>query len=319
MSAFKKIIAGMLAFGVFVPAFVFAQTQTSTTSPAALVGQIQTFQTQIQALQQQQQQSIASLVSTLRQGSVGEQVSILQALLAADPSIYPEGIVSGFFGRLTDQAVKRFQKKHDLEQVGNVGPKTLKKLQEFLKEHPLAFSIASSTSVTSTAFRRDEKKEDKRPCAIVPPGHLIAPGWLKRHDGEDKPIVPLCQRIPRGIRDLRDDRDDDDDDRPGTTTPPVADTTAPVISAISAWNIVPTITILSWQTDEAATGKAYYGTTTPVTLDSALTVNNNSLITNHILGLINLATSTTYYYVLESKDAALNTATTSVQSFTTAN
>ncbi len=314
----------MLALGVLAPALAFAQT--SSTTPSALVGQIQTLQAQINSLQQQQQQNIASLVSTLKQGSQSDQVAVLQALLAADPSIYPEGMVSGFFGRLTAQAVKRFQKKHGLEQVGNVGPKTLKKLQEYLKEHPLAFAVASSTA-TSTINRG--KNEDKRPCAIVPPGHLIAPGWLKKHKGEDKPIVPECQKLPRGIKDLLGRDDDDDDDGPnGTPTPtstptptPIPDTTAPVISSVSVTNIASTTATISWQTNESSTSKVYYATTTPVNFGSALTVSNSSFVTNHALGLTGLTASTTYYYVLESKDASLNasTSTPSTQTFATIN
>lgn len=329
MSALKKITVAALALGVIAPAFAFAQT-ASTTNATALVGQIQSLNAQIVALQQQRNQAVASLVSTIKQGSTGDQVAVLQALLAADPSIYPEGTVSGFFGKLTAQAVKRFQKKHDLEQVGNVGPKTLKKLQEFLAEHPLAFSVASSTA-TSTVMHRGEW-EDRRPCAIVPPGHLIAPGWLKKNR-EDRPVISECERknLPPGIRKLLndddhdDDGDDDDDDRfdrrrdHGTTTSPVADTTAPVISAIGVSSISSTTATVSWTTNENATGKVYYGTTTPVALGSALTVGNSALITSHSFGLTGLATSTTYYYVLESKDAAANTATTSTQSFTTTN
>lgn len=308
MSALKKITVAALALGIVAPAFAFAQT--ATTTGTALIGQIQSLNAQIAALQQQREQTIASLVNTIRQGSSGEQVAILQALLAADSSIYPEGVVSGFFGRLTAQAVKRFQKKHGLEQVGNVGPKTLRKLQEFLLEHPLAFTTASSTASTTAMMRRDNRGEGRRPCAIVPPGHLIAPGWLKKHD---RPAISECERqnLPPGIRKLFDDDDDDRDERRhGTTTPPV-------ISAINVSNIASTTATVSWQTNENATGKVYYGTTTPVALGSALTVSNNALVKNHSFGLTSLATSTTYYYVLESRDAAANTATTSTQSFAT--
>lgn len=322
MSAFKKVMATTIAIGVFAPTFVFAQT--ASTSAATLVGQIQTLQTQINSLQQQQQQYLATLRTTLAQGSAGEQVATLQALLAADPSIYPEGIVSGFFGRLTADAVKRFQKNNGIEQVGFVGPKTLKKLQEHLKERPLAFDTASSTA-SSTKMRgedkreekREKKNEDRRPCAIVPPGHLIAPGWLKKHKGEDKPVVPECQKLPKGIKDLL-DRDHDDDDHNGTTTPPVADIVAPVISSVSTSGISTTSASVSWLTNERATSKVYFGTTTPVNLGTALTVSNSSLVASHTLALSGLTPSMTYYYIIESKDAALNTATTSTQSFVTA-
>ena len=56
----------------------------------------------------------------------------LQALLAADPLIYPEGQVTGYYGALTRTAVRRFQQKYGLPQVGRVGPMTRGKLMEIL-------------------------------------------------------------------------------------------------------------------------------------------------------------------------------------------
>lgn len=327
MTALKNITATALALSIFAPSLAFAQT-TSTTSASVLVGQIQSIQTQINSLKQQQQQYLATLQSTLAQGSAGEQVATLQALLASDPSLYPEGIVSGFYGRLTADAVKRFQKKNGIDQVGFVGPKTLKKLQEFLKKNPLAFDVAvaaatstaTSTSSSTPSNNGKAKGKDKRPCAIVPPGHLIAPGWLKKHKGEDRQIVPECQKLPKGIKDLierdHDDEDDDNNDH-GTTTPPVADTTAPVISSVNTSGTSTTTASINWLTNELATSKVYFGTTTPVNLASSTVVSNNSLVSGHTLNLTGLVPSTTYYFVVESKDASLNTSTSSTLSFVT--
>jgi len=58
----------------------------------------------------------------------------LQELLATDPSIYPEGKITGFFGALTKKAVGRLQEKLGLENVGRVGPKTMEKLNQLLTE-----------------------------------------------------------------------------------------------------------------------------------------------------------------------------------------
>lgn len=54
----------------------------------------------------------------------GGEVTLLQQLLAKDSSIYPEGIVSGYFGALTMKAVKRWQAAHNIAQLGLVGPLT---------------------------------------------------------------------------------------------------------------------------------------------------------------------------------------------------
>lgn len=72
------------------------------------------------------------LESQLRVGAEGDDVRTLQKLLASDTSIYPEGLITGFFGSLTENAVKRFQAKVKLEQVGAVGPETLARINEIL-------------------------------------------------------------------------------------------------------------------------------------------------------------------------------------------
>lgn len=72
------------------------------------------------------------LEALLRTGSSGEEVKLLQKILASDPTLYPEGLVTGFFGSLTEAAVKRLQAKFKIEQVGAVGPETLARINEIL-------------------------------------------------------------------------------------------------------------------------------------------------------------------------------------------
>lgn len=74
----------------------------------------------------------------LRRGMHGREVEKLQTLLKHNPALYPEGLVTGYFGPLTEAAVHRFQERYglinfdaaDQAGVGAVGPATLKKLQE---------------------------------------------------------------------------------------------------------------------------------------------------------------------------------------------
>ncbi len=65
-------------------------------------------------------------------GSRGDQVTSLQQFLATNPYIYPEGIVSGFYGGLTQKAVTQFQVNYDLPQVGRVGPMTLARMNSVI-------------------------------------------------------------------------------------------------------------------------------------------------------------------------------------------
>lgn len=97
--------------------------------------------------------SIARSVSpvfnrNLARGSKGEDVSNLQKLLAQDKTIYPEGIISGVFGPMTEMAVKKFQAKYKLPQIGVVGPATRQMLQIVASVNPSATAQQSSTSST---------------------------------------------------------------------------------------------------------------------------------------------------------------------------
>jgi peptidoglycan hydrolase-like protein with peptidoglycan-binding domain len=67
----------------------------------------------------------AALTRQLDMGMSGVDVSSLQSFLAQDPSIYPQGLVTGYFGSLTAAAVSNFQRNNDLDIVGRVGPMTL--------------------------------------------------------------------------------------------------------------------------------------------------------------------------------------------------
>lgn len=95
------------------------------------------------------------LIKQLRVGMTGDDVKLLQELLATDSDIYPEGLITGYFGPMTERAVKKLQKRMCLDQVGNVGPKTLSKINELLTE-----GAGSSGK--------------------IPPGLLIAPGIQKK-------------------------------------------------------------------------------------------------------------------------------------------
>ena len=111
---------------------------------------------------------------TLRRGSTGEDVTRLQQFLALDPSIYPEGLVTGYFGTLTEAAVARWQTRHNIVSSGSpettgygqYGPRTASlmavKCQEakmgatgaqvggFIKVSPISGSAPLSVNVEAT-------------------------------------------------------------------------------------------------------------------------------------------------------------------------
>ena len=85
--------------------------------------------------------STITFARTLRLGSSGADVSALQSFLIQQ-GVYPAAIVSGYFGRLTQQAVIQFQEKYQTEILapygltvgtGIVGPATRAELNKLLQ------------------------------------------------------------------------------------------------------------------------------------------------------------------------------------------
>ncbi len=67
----------------------------------------------------------ALLTQQLDLGMTNSDVTSLQTFLATNSALYPEKIISGYFGELTAAAVSRFQTANGLPPVGRVGPQTL--------------------------------------------------------------------------------------------------------------------------------------------------------------------------------------------------
>jgi peptidoglycan hydrolase-like protein with peptidoglycan-binding domain len=66
-----------------------------------------------------------SLTRQLQLGMSGSDVSLLQSFLAKNRTIYPQGLVTGYFGTLTVSAVSNFQARNGIATAGRVGPVTL--------------------------------------------------------------------------------------------------------------------------------------------------------------------------------------------------
>lgn len=353
------VVAGIVV-STLLPGFASAQTSLEanlklitdlTAQIKALQAQILGLQTQQKQLQATTSQTVLEIIQNLKEGSEGDQVTMLQTLLAADAAIYPEGKVTGFFGPATRRALQRFQKANNLEQVGSVGPRTRAILNEWIKkqyksvsdiEKELDDDLADEIEDAIASITLPSLPSD--PCGIptLPSGgpiHIkdgkvkliqtgnvfiyqdgkhkivITPNTYHEKDGKKKLLITPGMRIEKDGK-SRIIIPCNGSGFP-TTTPPVVDTTAPVISSINS-SVTHQSAVVSWITNEKANSKVYFGTTTPLNTGSAQTVSKSIFETGHSLSLTGLTAATQYYYVIETKDVKGNTVTSSQNTFTTA-
>ncbi|OGZ43935.1 MAG: hypothetical protein A3J55_00690 [Candidatus Ryanbacteria bacterium RIFCSPHIGHO2_02_FULL_45_17b] len=152
---YKKISFLFLLACVILTPFAFVSADhTNTHTIEQLQQQITTLLAHITALQEQlNREPVSSPVVPpasnlcprftynfylgMDDAETGGQVTELQKILGADSEIYPEALITGYYGPLTEQAVRRYQKKHSIVSSGSpdttgygvVGPATRAKMR----------------------------------------------------------------------------------------------------------------------------------------------------------------------------------------------
>jgi peptidoglycan hydrolase-like protein with peptidoglycan-binding domain len=106
-------------------------------------------------------------------GTRNAQVPIIQAILAQDKSVYPEGLITGYFGPATQQAIKRFQQKYSIarpgeEGHGQVGPKTRAVLNTLGKGIVVSSSSIITPSASPTPASQSKKSTPVANKIVVP-------------------------------------------------------------------------------------------------------------------------------------------------------
>lgn len=245
-----------------------------------------------------QAQKELKFARALTRGMSGDDVRDLQELLAQDPTLLTSDSITGFFGPKTEAALRAFQKKHGIDAIGVFGPKSQAKILALFmgRELPPGIVKRLGLETSSTTPGQGFLTVCHKPAGSAQQTLVIAIPALGGHlvHGD---TVGVCSGT-------------------GTTTPPVVDTTKPVISNIAVSALSSTTATVSWSTNENATGKLYYATSTPLNLSTAWTALTSSAM-SHTSALVGLMASTTYHYMIEVKDTANNIATSSASSFLT--
>lgn len=316
----KKILTVLAIFVVMLVVFPFSRAEATTNvtplpAPTAeqistlnrLYAQIATLQTQLNKLKAQAAglQSELRLTKRLFLGSKGNEVRTLQRILATDPSVYPEGLVTGHFGPLTAQAVRRLHSKFKLEVRGEVDATTLDLINTLLEAQGITGATIPQDLLTSGSNRIKIE--------------------IKNNNGENEYKIDVkCDSRGSGNTckddDEDEDDDDDDDDDEDNDNHGNRDRIAPIITSKTVTNIATSTAIVTWVTNEPTTGKVHYALATPVAGQSGRLVQfDNTLGTTSSATLSNLTASTTYYYYIKAVDASNNFVTTPDANFTTTN
>lgn len=386
-----KLIAVSLTLSLLAGSAPFALADTATSTATSLQQMIANLQAQIAELQaklaalkavQQQvleeeadvEDAYAEIRRELREGISGDDVELIQILLSLDSSIYPHGLITGFYGRLTAQAIKNFQKKYGIQETGTIGPRTRGQLNKIFKEQrkqyppqirnalrKLCRRAPQYTTIDCTPFlkAKDRPAATTTPDSTAPsvPANLTAMAvsssridlsWTASTDNTGvtgyrihrcigsscSPVFPLAIATSTTYRNLglspsaaytyavsaldAKGNSSGQSNTATATTNAAADTTAPTISNIATAHRTATSTTLTWQTNEPATGRVWYATSTPVLIQPGTKkADSPSLLSSVNLLLSPLTASSTYHYLISATDAAGNTATSSTQSFAT--
>ena len=192
-------LCAIVALAMVAPA---TPAQAQTDDITALLATIQQLMERVQELQDQlnamrgEVQEVRTelreeIRTSLREGMSSEEVRRLQQLLASDSEIYPEGLVTGYFGGLTRQALMRLQQRHRLVATGEVDEVTREVLNEYLTQN----------------FARQGSME-------VPPGLLRAPGIMQAVERgvceRGRGSRPFCP-TPTEPKDTDDKKDEEKD------------------------------------------------------------------------------------------------------------
>lgn len=183
----NTFVVGLVAVAFLLtlaaPHASYAATNDTASKIEALLQKIQDLQAQLRSLRGDVRETLRD---GLKEGMTSDDVRKIQELLASDPDVFPFGKATGFFGPLTKDAVKRFQKKAGIKETGDVDSETRELMEEMLQD---------------------------RYNGKVPPGLLRAPGIYKKymdrvHGKGNVCVPPFCKK---DTKDEDEDEDDDDD------------------------------------------------------------------------------------------------------------
>lgn len=310
-------------------------TTTSTTDTQTIIKllqeQVKTLLTQVKELQaklESTNQQVAAIQTELKinrflkRGLTGEDVKALQTFLSQFPDIYPEGLVTGYYGALTESAVKKWQEKQGIESVGVVGPKTLARINEIFDQGAGQSGTVPSGLLTAPGI---EKKVATTSDATIPattststlPSATTTPASATTTASTTATTTTATTETSQSQSGVGVSVSPTTQAQTTTTSSTSTDTTAPSApTSLSASAVSSSQISLSWtaSTDTVGvTGYKIYRGGTQIATEAAT---STSATTYSDTGL---QASTAYTYTVAAYDAAGNTSAQSASASATTN
>ena len=163
------LVAFVLSVTVAMPRAEAVTFDSVLNRVSSLISELQALETDLKALAAQEGGTAVSapvttatpavinganrITQNVSFGETNDDITRIQRLLATDPEIYPDAIISGFFGSKTEAAIGRLQARYNLEAVGVVGPATEALLNLIFATYPdenYPANVLSGTTPTAT-------------------------------------------------------------------------------------------------------------------------------------------------------------------------
>jgi Putative peptidoglycan binding domain len=200
-------------------------TSTATTTPAvsstiaglmAQLAKLTTLYNELRAKIMGTQAEIKELRADIRAGMTDADIKTIQELLASDPTIYPKGLVTGYFGPMTTEAIKKFQMKNGLEVTGEVNAETKAAMDAIIAERkadgkfPVGLLLAPGLK---QKFEDKLKIRCEKTDATAENGALCEKVKTKyKFEIDEKGRMKMKSEMEREEDDDEDDEDDDSDE-----------------------------------------------------------------------------------------------------------
>ncbi len=208
-----------------------ATSTVSTTTPAtnttiagllAQIAKLTTLFNELKAKLAGTQAEIKELRADLREGMTDADVKTIQELLASDPTIYPKGLVTGYFGPMTKEAIMRFQTKNGLEVTGLIDTETRAAMDAIIAERraqgkfPIGLLMAPGLKIK---FEEKLKKRCESVVTATSTATTTVPvaGCEKikakyKFEMDDKGRIKMDMKMKMKMEDDDDEDDEDDGD-----------------------------------------------------------------------------------------------------------